>query len=104
MLRKKETLEVTREEGTSGSLVEVLQVNKWVRRKLNILHDVSLVVKPNEFVMVVGQSGGGKTTLVDAIAGYRPATHGRVFVDGVDVYRHTASMRGKIGYVPQRDI
>jgi ABC transport system ATP-binding/permease protein len=87
-----------------GSFVEVLQVNKWVRRKLNILHDISLVVKPNEFIMVVGQSGGGKTTLVDAIAGYRPATNGRVFVDGIDVYHNTASMRGKIGYVPQRDI
>jgi ABC transport system ATP-binding/permease protein len=87
-----------------GSQVEALQLNKWVRKKLNILHDVSLAVKPNEFVMVVGQSGGGKTTMVDAIAGYRPSTHGRVFVDGIDVYRNVDSMRGKIGYVPQRDI
>ena len=79
-------------------------MNKWVRRKLNILHDVSLIVKPNEFVVVVGQSGGGKTTLVDAIAGFRPASDGRVFVDGVDVYRNVNFLRDKIGYVPQRDI
>jgi ABC transport system ATP-binding/permease protein len=93
-----------RESVTEGSLVEVLQVNKWVRRKLNILHDISLIVKPNEFVAIVGQSGGGKTTLVDAIAGFRQATNGRVFVDGIDVYRNVNSMRDKIGYVPQRDI
>jgi ABC transport system ATP-binding/permease protein len=95
---------VIREGEAEGSLVEVLQVNKFVRRKLNILHDISLIVKPNEFVVVVGQSGGGKTTLVDAIAGFRPATKGRVFVDGIDVYRNVNSMRDKIGYVPQRDI
>ena len=79
-------------------------MNKLVRGKLNILHDVSLIVKPNEFVAVVGQSGGGKTTLVDAIAGFRQATNGKVFVDGIDVYRNVNSMRDKIGYVPQRDI
>jgi ABC transport system ATP-binding/permease protein len=96
--------ELTEEAETRGSKVEALLLSKWVRRKINILHDISLIVKPNEFVMVVGQSGGGKTTLVDAIAGYRPATNGRVFVDGIDVYRNVNSMRGKIGYVPQRDI
>jgi ABC-type multidrug transport system ATPase subunit len=94
----------TGESESKGSQVEAIQLNKWVRRKLNILQDVSLVFKPREFIVVVGQSGGGKTTLVDAIAGYRPATHGRVYVDDLDVYRNVASMRGKIGYVPQRDI
>jgi ABC transport system ATP-binding/permease protein len=93
-----------RESETEGSLVEVLQISKSVRRKLTILHDLSLIIKPNEFVVVVGQSGGGKTTLVDAIAGFRKATNGKVFVDGVDVYHNVNSMRDKIGYVPQRDI
>ncbi len=87
-----------------GSQVEVLHINKLIHRRLNILHDLSLIIKPNEFVVIVGQSGGGKTTLMDAIAGFRPATNGRVFVDGIDVYRNVASMRDKIGYVPQRDI
>jgi len=92
------------ESETEGSLVEVHHVNKLVRRKTNILHDISLIVKPNEFVVIVGQSGGGKTTLVDAIAGFRPATNGSVLVDDIDVYRNVNSMRDKIGYVPQRDI
>ena len=102
MIQKADDL--MQESSTEGSLVEVLHVNKKVRRKLNILHDISLIVKPNEFVVVVGQSGGGKTTLVDAIAGFRLATNGKVFVDGIDVYRNLNSMRDKIGYVPQRDI
>ena len=55
--------------------------------------------------MVVGQSGGGKSTLVDAIAGYRPATHGKVIVNGtIDVYKEFDAIRTTIGYVPQKDI
>ncbi len=54
--------------------------------------------------MVVGQSGGGKSTLVDAIAGYRPATHGKVLVNNMDIYQNFDAIRNEIGYVPQHDI
>jgi ABC-type nitrate/sulfonate/bicarbonate transport system ATPase subunit len=37
---------------------------------LNILQNIS-GIRTGEFIVVVGQSGGGKSTLVDAIAGYR---------------------------------
>lgn len=84
--------------------VDVRGLNKWVRPDLNILQDISLALQPREFVVVVGQSGGGKSTLVDAIAGYRPATHGQVTVNGVDVYKQFDSIRNIIGYVPQKDI
>lgn len=89
----------------SGGLeVAAFGLKKWVRKDLNLLQDISLVLKPREFVVVVGQSGGGKTTLVDAIAGYRPATDGQVFVNGIDLYRNFDAVRSNIGYVPQRDI
>ncbi len=89
---------------TNGLRVEALGLNKWVRKNLNILENISLVFQPREFVVVVGQSGGGKSTLVDAIAGYRPATHGHVLVNGIDVYRNFDVIRNEIGFVPQRDI
>ena len=63
---------------SSGLRVDAVHLNKWVRKDLNILKDISLVFKPREFIVVVGQSGGGKSTLLDAIAGYRPATQGHV--------------------------
>jgi len=90
------------EEG--GLLVEAIGLQKWVRKDLNILQDISVVFQPREFIVVVGQSGGGKSTLVDAIAGYRPATHGQVLVNGTDVYRNFDAIRNNIGFVPQRDI
>jgi ABC-type multidrug transport system ATPase subunit len=94
----------TRYDETEGLRVEAYHLNKWVRKDLNLLQDISLVYQPREFIVVVGQSGGGKSTLVDAIAGYRPATQGRVFVNGIDVYQNFDAVRNDIGYVPQKDI
>ncbi len=84
--------------------VEAIGLNKWVRKDLNILQNISLVFQPREFIVVVGQSGGGKSTLVDAIAGYRPATHGEVIVNGTNVYKNFDAIRNIIGFVPQKDI
>ena len=96
--------EFTRYDETDGLRVEAFHLNKKVRKDLNLLQDISLVFQPREFIVVVGQSGGGKSTLVDAIAGYRPATDGKVFVNGIDVYQNFDAIRNEIGYVPQRDI
>ncbi len=89
---------------TQGLRVEALGLNKWVRSDLNLLKDLSLIFQPREFIVVVGQSGGGKSTLVDAIAGYRPATHGQVLVNDIDIYAHFDAIRNEIGFVPQKDI
>jgi ABC-type multidrug transport system ATPase subunit len=89
---------------SKGLRVQAAGLQKWVRKDLNILQDISLVFQPREFVVVVGQSGGGKSTLVDAISGYRPATDGQVQVNEVDVYHNFDAIRNDIGYVPQRDI
>jgi ABC-type multidrug transport system ATPase subunit/pSer/pThr/pTyr-binding forkhead associated (FHA) protein len=87
-----------------GLRADAIQLQKWVRKDLNILQNISVVFKPREFIVIVGQSGGGKSTLLDAISGYRPATHGKVMINDVDAYRNFAAIRNNIGYVPQRDI
>jgi ABC-type multidrug transport system ATPase subunit/predicted component of type VI protein secretion system len=89
---------------SGGLRADAINLNKWVRKDLNILQNISVAFKPREFIVIVGQSGGGKTTLLDAIAGYRPASHGTVFVNDVDVYKNFDAVRNNIGYVPQKDI
>ncbi len=89
---------------TGGMQVEILGLNKWVRKDLNLLKNISLLFRPKEFIVVVGQSGGGKSTLLDAVAGFRPATHGQVLVNNIDIYRHFDAIRNEIGFVPQKDI
>jgi NitT/TauT family transport system ATP-binding protein len=50
-----------------------------------ILTDVGLTVRNNEFVCVIGTSGGGKTTLLRTIAGLVPVTTGEITLAGVPV-------------------
>ncbi len=90
---------------SNGLRVDAINLNKWVRKDLNILQNISVSFKPREFIVVVGQSGGGKSTFVDAVAGYRPATPpSRVLVNDIDIYQNFDSIRNDIGFVPQKDI
>src|SRR3972149_2517097 len=90
---------------SNGLDVFVLRLNQWGRKDLNILQDISVAFKPREFIVVVGQSGGGKSPFVDAVAGYRPATPpSKVFVNDIDIYTHFDAIRNDIGFVPQKDI
>lgn len=87
-----------------GYAIDVIGVNKWVSKNTNLLKDISLSVGPNEFVALVGMSGAGKSTLMDAVNGFRPATHGKVLINGIDLYQNYGMFRDDIGNVPQRDI
>ncbi len=86
-----------------GIRVDVVNVRKEVGDK-TLLHDVTLTVLPGELVAIVGGSGAGKTTLMDAMSGVRPATAGQVLYDGRDYYSEVAQYRHTLGYVPQDDI
>jgi ABC transport system ATP-binding/permease protein len=74
------------------------------KEKKKILRDVSLSIKPQEFIAVVGGSGAGKSTLVTALCGFKPATEGAVLLNSVDLYRNFDAYRNEMGYVPQDDI
>lgn len=69
-----------------------------------LLDEVSLTILPKEFVAIAGASGAGKTTLMDALSGFRPANRGHVFVNCEDLYLNYDQYRTQLGYVPQDDI
>ena len=54
-------------------------------RPLLALDDVSLAVRPREFVALLGPSGCGKSTLLYLIGGFLPVERGRILVDGSPV-------------------
>ena len=85
-----------------GLQVTATGLNKHIRPGLNILQDISLVFQPNEFIVIVGQSGGGKSTLLDALSGYRPATDGQVSVNQVDVYNNFDAVAVGVPKLPSR--
>lgn len=87
-----------------GYTIRAKGLNKWVAEDINLLENISLEIGANEFVAIVGMSGAGKTTFLDAINGYRPATDGEVFINEISLYDNYSMFRDDIGYVPQRDI
>ena len=64
------------------------------------LQDLCLTLGVGEYVALMGRTGQGKTTILEAIAGLRTVVSGRVLIDGVDVTKFTPAQRG-VGYVPQ---
>lgn len=97
-----ETLIVQNEEGKIR--LDAVHLNKQVSPTVNLLNDISLSINAREFVVIAGVSGGGKSTLLDALNGFRPATSGNVLVNGTDLYKNFNAYRTEIGYVPQKDI
>src|SRR6185503_9708416 len=47
-----------------------------------VLNEVSLEVRAGEYVAILGESGIGKSTLLNVIAGLEPVDAGRMFLDG----------------------
>ncbi|MEX0642307.1 MAG: ATP-binding cassette domain-containing protein [Pirellulales bacterium] len=64
------------------------------------LTGVSLSVADGDYAVLMGGTGQGKTTIIEAICGLRPIVAGRIIVDGVDVTRWKPADRS-LGYVPQ---
>ncbi len=67
-----------------------------------VLKDLNLHIKPGEKVALVGQTGVGKTTIVNLLSRYYEIQKGSIKVDGHDIRNVTLhSLRGQIGYMLQ---
>ncbi len=68
----------------------------------HVLNNLSLDIRPGEFVALVGASGVGKSTLCSLIPRFYEVTRGAILVDGVDIRDVSlASLRRNIGVVQQ---
>src|SRR5262245_10086995 len=75
--------------GSGGSQIVVEGVNHLYRppkgRAVLALEDVSLEVRPREFLALLGPSGCGKSTLLYLIGGFLPTETGRILLDGAPI-------------------
>ena len=78
-------------------------VRDGIFKKKQLLKDIHMNIKPGRLVMLLGGSGAGKTTYVNAINGYEKA-NAKVFLNGRDVYKEYGKMQFEVGFVPQSDL
>jgi zinc transport system ATP-binding protein len=74
--------------------VEVRNLSFSYRKPFDVLRDINFSVTKNDYLIIIGPNGGGKTTLLKIMAGLLQSRKG-------DVIFHPPSLKKRIGYVPQ---
>ncbi len=73
-------------------------------KPLTLLDRINLVIKPREFVCLLGPSGSGKSTLLAMLSGRNPPDEGSVTVNGEDLYENFDALKQDMAVVPQKDV
>ena len=72
-------------------------------QKKYLLRDIHMYIKPGHMVLLLGGSGAGKTTFLNAVNGYEKAK-AKVTLNGGDIYAEYKKMQYEIGFVPQQEL
>ena len=99
LVRRTETAAAT---GTGG--LDVHGVTWTIEGNKTLLDNISLTARPGTLTAVIGPSGAGKSTFARLVAGYTHPTTGTVAFEGHDIHAEYASLRSRIGMVPQDDV
>ena len=98
-----ETREPSRQRVATSTDIELENVTfSYPNKAAPALDNVSLKIKGNSVVGIVGTSGSGKSTLIDIIVGLINPQQGEVLIDGVALTNdNKRAWQNKIGFVPQ---
>jgi ABC-type multidrug transport system ATPase subunit len=99
LVRRTETEAATR---TGG--LEVRGLTWTIEGNKTLLDNISIDARPGTLTAVIGPSGAGKSTFAKQVAGLTHPTSGRVTFEGHDIHAEYASLRSRIGMVPQDDV
>ena len=72
-------------------------------KKKYLLRDIHMYIQPGHMVLLLGGSGAGKTTFLNAVNGYERAK-AEVVLNGRNMYKEYKEMQYDIGFVPQQDL
>ncbi len=66
-----------------------------------VIDAASFVIERGKTVAFVGASGAGKSTMVDILLGLLEPQRGKIYADGMDIYKNLPTWQREIGYIPQ---
>ena len=90
--------------GNEGLSVELRErTARDFSKKRYLLKDIALEIPNGSLVMLLGGSGSGKTTFVNAVIGYEKAD-AEIVLNGTDVYKDYDRVKHRIGFVPQQNL
>ena len=72
-------------------------------KKVTLLKDINLQIEPGNMVLILGGSGAGKSTFVNAVTGYEKAK-ATIKEGDLDFYRDYGQVKHRIGFVPQENL
>jgi ABC-type multidrug transport system fused ATPase/permease subunit len=82
--------------------VEFKNVSFYYQKQKPVLNEINFKVNPGEVVALVGESGVGKSTLIDLLSGYNFPKIGKVFIDDISTKNlDLKKLRSQIAIVPQ---
>jgi ABC-type multidrug transport system ATPase subunit len=99
LVRREET---AADSGTGG--LDVRSVTWTIEGNKTLLENISFTARPGTLTAVIGPSGAGKSTLAKQVAGYTHPTSGTITFEGHNIHADYASLRSRIGMVPQDDV
>lgn len=67
----------------------------------NVIENASFTVEKGKTIALIGESGAGKTTMVDILLGLLVPQIGKIKADGVDIFENMDEWHKNIGYIPQ---
>ncbi|BCZ24584.1 FHA domain-containing protein [Mycobacterium senriense] len=99
LARRDQTATATR---TGG--LDARGVTWTIENNKTLLDNISLTALPGTLTAIIGPSGAGKSTFARLVAGYTHPTTGTVSFEGHNIHAEYASLRSRIGMVPQDDV
>lgn len=69
--------------------------------EVNVIENAGFKIERGKTVAFVGASGAGKSTMVDILLGLLEPQYGKIYADGMNVYKNLPTWQKEIGYIPQ---